>query len=74
MLIALSASACVGMDDKSEAFRQTTTFVLDQIHRRDGSGLCEQGIDFFLCGGLGQVSYINSEYPFYYFLLRHGRK
>ena len=58
---------CIGLcghGHKSEAFRHASPLVLDEIHRRDRSGLCEQGIDFSLCGRLGQVSYVNSNIHF----------
>jgi len=49
-----------GHGHKSEAFRQAGALVFDELHRRDGSGLRKQGVDFILCGRLVQVSYINS--------------
>jgi len=53
-----------GHGHKSEAFRHASALVFDELHRRDRSGLCEQGIDFILRGRLGQVSYINSNIHF----------
>ena len=58
---------CIGLcghGHKSEAFRHASPLVFDELHRRDRSGLCEQGIDFILSGRLGQVSYINSNIHF----------
>ena len=49
---------------KSEAFRHASALVFDELHRRDGSSLRKQGIDFILRGRLGQVSYINSNIHF----------
>ena len=53
-----------GHGHKSEAFRHASALVFDEFHRRDRSGLCEQGIDFILRGRLGQVSYVNSNIHF----------
>ena len=58
---------CIGLcghGHKSEAFRHAGPLVFDELHRRDRSGLGEQGIDFSLCGRLGQVSYVNSNFHF----------
>jgi len=58
---------CIGLGghgNKSEAFRHASALVLDELHRGDCPGLREQGIDFILCGRLGQVSYINSNIHF----------
>lgn len=49
---------------EGEAFRLTGAPVLDQIHRRDCPGLREQGLDLFLGGGFGKVSYVNSNIHF----------
>src|SRR6266545_6216338 len=49
---------------KREALRHASRLVFDEIHRRDGTSLREQGIDFILCGRLAQVSYINSNIHF----------
>ena len=49
---------------KGEALRHASPLVFDELHRRDRSGCCEQGINFILCGRLGQVSYINSNIHF----------
>jgi len=38
-----------GHGDEGESFRQAGILVFDEVHRRDCSGLCEQGIDFILC-------------------------
>ena len=54
----------LGHGHKSEAFRHAGTLVFDQVHRSDGTGLCEQGIDFILRGRFVQVSYINSGIQF----------
>jgi len=54
----------LGHGHKGEAFRLASTLVLDQIDRSNGTGLCEQGIDFILGGRLVQVSYINSGIQF----------
>jgi len=53
-----------GHGHKGEALRHASALVLDELHRRDGSSLREQGIDFILCGRLGQVSYVNSNIHF----------
>lgn len=45
---------------ESEALRLAGALVHGDFHRRDGSGCCEQGIDFVLRGGLVQISYVNS--------------
>ena len=58
---------CVGLcghGHKGKAFRRASSLVFDELHRRDRSGLCEQGIDFILRGRLGQVSYVNSNIHF----------
>ena len=49
---------------KSEAFRHASRLIFDEINRGDGSGLCEQSIDFILRGRLVQVSYVNSNIHF----------
>ena len=49
---------------KGEALRHTGSLIRGDIHRGDGSGLCEQSFDFFLCRGLVEVSYINSGFHF----------
>jgi hypothetical protein len=48
-----------GHGHKGEAFRQSSSLVFDELHRRYRSGLREQGIDFILRGRFGQVSYVN---------------
>ena len=53
-----------GHGNEGEAFRHASALVFDELHRRDRSGLREQGIDFILRGGLGQVSYVNSNIHF----------
>ena len=40
----------LGHGHKGEALRHASALVLDQVHRSNRSGLCEQGIDFFLRG------------------------
>ena len=47
---------------KGKALRQARALIGGNIHRGDGSGLCEQRLDFLLCGRLVQVSYINSSF------------
>ncbi len=49
---------------KGEALRHAGALIYGDIHRGDGSGLCEQGLDFILRGRLVQVSYINSNIHF----------
>ena len=39
-----------GHRHKGEAFRHAGTLVFDEVHRSNGSGLREQGIDFILRG------------------------
>lgn len=39
-----------GHGHKGEALRQASALILGNFHRSDGSGLCEQGFDFILCG------------------------
>lgn len=53
-----------GHGHKGEALRHAGALVFDEIHRRDHSSLREQGLDFILCGRLGQVSYVNSNVHF----------
>ncbi len=53
-----------GHGHKGEALRHAGALVFDEIHRRDCSSLCEQGLDFILCGRLGQVSYVDSNIHF----------
>lgn len=58
---------CIGLlghGHKSEALRQAGALVHDQLHRRDGSSCCKQGLDFVLCGRLVQVSYVDSNIHF----------
>jgi len=54
----------LGHRHKGEAPRKAGALVLGNFHRSDGSGLCEQSLDFILRGGLVQVSYINSSIHF----------
>jgi len=54
----------IGHGDKSETLREAAAFVHDEIDGSDGSRGGEQGIDFCLRGGLGQVSYIDSNIHF----------
>ncbi len=53
-----------GHGHKCKALRHTGALFRGNFHRSDGSGLCEQGLDFILCGRLVQVSYINSNIHF----------
>lgn len=39
-----------GHGHKSEALRHASALIRGDIHRGDGSGLREQGLDFILCG------------------------
>jgi len=49
-----------GHGHKGEALRRAAALIGGEIHRCDGSGLREQGLDFIRCGRLIQVSYVNS--------------
>jgi hypothetical protein len=50
----------LGHGYKGKALRHSGALVFDQVHRCDGSGLREQGINFVLGSRLVQISYVNS--------------
>ncbi len=54
----------IGHGDKSEALGETRGFVHDEIDGVHGPGLCEEGGEFFLSGGLVQVTCVNSNIHF----------
>jgi hypothetical protein len=60
MLIALSASACVGIATNANPFDSPEPFSFTSSTEETVPAWCEQGVDFVLCGRLGQVSYVNS--------------
>ena len=64
MLIALSASACVGMDTKAKPFDLPVPLSVATSTEETVPAVCEQGVDFILCGRLVQVSYVNSNIHF----------